>query len=249
MQFAIVVPSYNNAKWCQKNLASIAGQTYSNFHLYYIDDASEDATGMLAQQYINSSSLKGKTTYIRNTKRQGSLANLYHTIHTLQPDQIVVCVDGDDWLAHTEVLTRLAAVYSDESVWLTYGDFDFDPQGILEGHCEAIPEEVRKTHRFRTHSFLASHVKTFYAKLFQKIRKEDLMIDGQFFPMTGDVAFMIPMLEMAASRHFRYIPETLYIYNVANPLNDFKHQEQEQQQYRWIIQVREPYPPLEKLFS
>ena len=247
-EFAVIVPSFNNAKWCQKNLLSIAGQTYPSFHLYYIDDASTDETKTIAQDIIASTSLKEKTTCLHNTQRKGSLANFYETIHQLEPHKIVVCVDGDDWLAHEKVLSVVASAYENKGTWLTYGDFEIDPKDLLEGQCEAIPEEVCKTNAIRSYSFVASHLKTFYAKLFQNIKKSDLMLDGHFFPMIGDVAFMIPMLEMASNNHFLYIPEKLYIYNAANPINDFKAHVEEQKFYRWIIHVREPYTPLTTLF-
>jgi glycosyltransferase involved in cell wall biosynthesis len=171
-EFAVIVPSYNNAKWCQKNLLSIANQSYPYFHLYYIDDASTDETNALAGQVIASTSLKDKTTCIYNKQRKGALANYYNTIHTLEPHKIVVCVDGDDWLAHDLVLSVVASHYIHDEVWLTYGDFEIDPPGILEGRCEAIPEEVRKLNAIRSYSFVASHLKTFYAKLFQNIKKK-----------------------------------------------------------------------------
>lgn len=35
------------------SLASVLRQKYDNYHIVYVDDASEDGTGYLAQQYIN----------------------------------------------------------------------------------------------------------------------------------------------------------------------------------------------------
>ena len=40
----IVVPSYNNEKWCAKNLTSILHQHYDNYRILYVDDASCDQT-------------------------------------------------------------------------------------------------------------------------------------------------------------------------------------------------------------
>ena len=71
---------------------------------------------------------------------------------------------------------------------------------------------------FRTYR-CPSHLKTFYAWLFKKIDVEDLKIGGEFFPMTWDQAMMFPMLEMAGDRH-AFIKETLYVYNMTNPIND-----------------------------
>jgi hypothetical protein len=33
---------------------------------------------------------------------------------------------------------------------------------------------------------------------------------------------MFPMLEMSGENHFKFIPNTLYIYNESNPINDHK---------------------------
>ena len=43
-KFKIVVPSYNNEQWVEPNIASILNQTYDNFDVLYIDDASTDST-------------------------------------------------------------------------------------------------------------------------------------------------------------------------------------------------------------
>ena len=44
LPMVIVVPSYNNEKWCAKNLTSILHQHYDNYRILYVDDASCDQT-------------------------------------------------------------------------------------------------------------------------------------------------------------------------------------------------------------
>ncbi len=58
---------------------------------------------------------------ICNKERRGALANLYATIHRCQDNAIVVTVDGDDQLAHPDVLKELNKVYTKQLVWLTHG--------------------------------------------------------------------------------------------------------------------------------
>jgi hypothetical protein len=50
---------------------------------------------------------------IRNPVRVGALENLYRCIHTCDDQEIVILLDGDDWLAHPRVLQTLNAVYAD----------------------------------------------------------------------------------------------------------------------------------------
>ena len=42
--FKVVIPSYNNEAWAQYNVASILNQTYNNYEVLYINDASKDST-------------------------------------------------------------------------------------------------------------------------------------------------------------------------------------------------------------
>ena len=73
-----------------------------------------------------------------------------------------------------------------------------------------------------------SALRTYYAWLFKKIKKEDLLYNEKFFQTSGDVAEMLPMLEKARN-HIQFVKEILYIYNTENPLNDFKLKAKEQQ--------------------
>jgi glycosyltransferase involved in cell wall biosynthesis len=248
LEFVIVIPSYNNEKWCIENIASCLNQTYPYFTVYYIDDCSRDRTGELVERYVTSRRLGAKCTIIHNTERRGALANLYSTISMIDPKKIVVTVDGDDTLESPEVLTKLAAVYADRSVWMTYGNYKRNIPPYYFSCCEPFPQAVAKHRTFRSYKWVASHLRTFYAGLFQRIKKEDLLWKGKFFPMTWDLAFMMPMLEMASRGHFRFIKDVLYVYRITNPLNDFRVNEPLQRNLDEYIRKKPPYPALEILF-
>ncbi len=49
-----MVPSYNNAasKRYQMNIQSILQQNYTNYHVVFIDDKSDDRTGELLKEYL-----------------------------------------------------------------------------------------------------------------------------------------------------------------------------------------------------
>ena len=134
---------------------------------------------------------------------------------------------------------------------MTYGNWRSDPIGY-KSPCAAIPSDVCKRNAFRTYDWVTSQLRTFYAKLFQQIRKEDLLYEKEgrkeFFPVTWDLAMMFPMLEMASKKHIRYIPQILYIYNIKNPLNDFKLHRSLQIELEYYIRKKPPYAPLERLF-
>src|SRR5258708_35420663 len=76
--FVIVVPSYNNGRYCEQNLLSILGQEYDNFRVIYIDDASTDDTLDKAERVAKASSVK--VDFICREKNRGSLYNLNEVI-------------------------------------------------------------------------------------------------------------------------------------------------------------------------
>ena len=218
--FVIVVPSYNNANYCEQNILSILHQQYENFRVIFIDDASTDDTHERVKALVDRSPKKDKVTLIKNGKNQGSLKNLYTAIHSCDDQEIVVRVDGDDLIAHPFVLKKLNKVYADPKIWMTYGNYlDYPTYKQKPLLCQRFPKSVLRTHRFRQYKWVTSHLHTFYAGLFKKISPEHLSKDGEFLPVAEDVAIILPMLEMA-SGHFQFIEEVLYLYNRTNPLSE-----------------------------
>jgi len=248
VSFAIVIPSYNNEQWCIGNLESCVKQDYSDFTIYYIDDCSTDQTGPLVKAYIKTNHLEKKCIVIHNNERRGALANLDSTIRMIDPKKVVVTVDGDDKLSNPYVLKKLASIYKDGSIWMTYGNFISEPKKY-PSPCRPIPESIAQNNAFRSFPWVCSQLRTFYAGLFHKIKSEDLKVEGQYFPVSGDVAFSFPLLEMASKGHFRFIPDILYIYNVSNPINDFRERRELQIRYNKLIRSRRPYLPLETLLA
>lgn len=246
-EFFVVIPSYNNSKWCEKNLESVFCQTYQNWVIYYVDDCSTDGTGELVDRYIQARGMENKCSVIHNKERRGALANLYNAIHTAAPHTIIVTLDGDDWLSDDGALQALADVYKDKEVWLTYGSFQYEPGGT-RGVCEPLPEKVLQNVSIRRYGkWVTSQLRTFYAELFHKIKKEDLMVNEKFFEIAYDVAIMLPMIEMASPNHTRYIDRIMYIYNYTNPLSDSNRRDFQLATDVYIRSLK-PYAPLGALF-
>ena len=243
-RFTIITASYNNSQWYEWSLNSVITQTYSNWRMIYIDDCSTDETANLVEIYIKKNNLENKIQLIRNKIHEGNpLANHYKAIHNLcKDDEIMVILDGDDALAHPHVLQTLNTTYQNSNIWLTYGQFMEYPSGE-KGFCCSMPQEVVTQNAFRYFVHIPSHLRSFYACLFKAIKKEDLFYNGNFFPMTGDMAAMIPMIEMARN-HFLFIPEILYLYNAQNPLNEHKQNKILQQDCDRTIRLRQRYTPL-----
>jgi len=238
--FEIIIPSYNNERWCVGNLLSAVRQTYQNFHVTYIDDCSSDATGAVVDAVVEAYHLQDKVTVVHNAERKGALENLYNAIHACDDHRVIVTLDGDDQLADNQVLQKLAQVYANYNVWVTYGQFQEWPSGH-RGFCEPMPADIVKRNAFRSFQHLPSHLRTFYAWLFKKIKKEDLMHEGKFYAMTWDQAMMFPMMEMAGERH-AFIPDVLYLYNAINTISDHRVDQNLQAGLAQVIRAKTIYP-------
>src|SRR5579862_2712721 len=245
LPMVIVIPSYNNEKWVEKNLHSVLHQHYSNYRILYVNDNSSDKTGALIENYLKELNVDYRLcdfdtvsedinhrvldfssqvnqeqhffTLINNKKRAGALDNLYRMIHSCQDEEVIVSVDGDDWLAHDDVLSVLNETYQSREIWFTHGTLKEYPWGHV-AWCEPIPASIIQKNAFREFK-CPSHLRTFYAWLFKKIQLDDLLYHGEFFSMAWDMAIMYPLAEMAGERH-AFINQVLYIYNMSNPIND-----------------------------
>ncbi|MBY0110256.1 MAG: glycosyltransferase family 2 protein [Candidatus Babeliaceae bacterium] len=245
IEWEIVIPTFNNQQWCIQNIESLVNQTYKHWHATIIIDCANDQTEELIRLYIEENHLEHKITIIVNTENQGALSNIYHAVTACPPHKVIGLLDGDDWLAHETVLEYLSEIYEKKNIWMTYGQFELWPENRV-GHCRPYPENIIKENSFRyLHGTLPSHFRTFYAWLFQLIKKRDLLYEGKFFPVTWDLAMMLPMIEMAG-KHHKCISKILYIYNIQNPLNDFKLHTELQAKLDRYIRTKKRYKPLEK---
>ncbi len=235
--FAIVIIGVNNGATVAKTLASVFSQNYDNYRVIYIDDASDDGSFDLVRDLIYDSDHLGIVTLVQNDERLGDLANLFRAVQACRDDEIAVVLQGEDWLAHEWVLQRLNAYYADPDLWLTFGQYREFPTYQL-GICQECKED-----KLRAQPFTASHLKTFYVALFKKIRETDFIYSGKFLPACADLAYMIPMLEMAKN-HFYFIPEILYICN-----RQAASQEDQEMRMRCekLIRSLDSYPELASL--
>lgn len=204
--FVILISSINNAKFCEKNLRSVFEQTYPHFRVIYIDDASTDGAFEKVEALVHALDQTQRVTLLRNDVPCGDTANYYRGIHLCQDEEIVLMLNGNDWLAHDQVLNWLNLCYHDPSIWMTYGSTCEYPSYRRSKANHAIPQSAHNKHNYRElvrGQFLIPHLKTAYAGLLKKVKIEE------FQPIE---ALLIPAIELA-KEHARYIRDILYIQN------------------------------------
>lgn len=247
-RFEIIVPVYNDQRYIGRCIDSILMQDYKNFELIVIDDHSTDNTGDIIGTFMD-------IIAVYNDERRGALANITDGIK-VYGENIIVTIDGDDYLPDRNVLTYLDKVYT-EDVWMTYGSFvpeshkyknTCQPFDNIMAPCDAgyLVKNSVTTATYRKSPFwVTSHLRTFRKQLWDRIKDEDLRdTDGEYYKTAWDLAFMYPMIEMADS-HCKFIPHILYVYNDLNPICDGTIRGMEQIRTAERIKAKKEYDRLD----
>lgn len=234
----VLTTTYNCENFVERSLLSIMSQRFKNFTCYITDDMSTDNTVSIIKETI-----KGDDRFvlIENTKKMYQPGNYDQVIRGLNipDDEVCVEVDGDDWLPNSNVLGFIDDVYKNPDIWMTSGSFKYH---------DGRPGFAKKPHNLldiRKQTFTLTHLRTWKSWLWKKIEQSDLMdSNGEYWSVAGDLSFMFPMVEMSGEKHFKFIPEILYVYNESNPLNDHKVNMSVVNNTTLIIRNKKPYKRL-----
>ncbi len=118
---SVIVPTYNGAAHLGAAIQSVLNQTFSNFELIVVSDASPDQTADVIQQFDDS-----RLTYIVHETNRGADVARHTGLHA-SSGEIIALLDQDD-LFHPEKLQAHVALYETQpDVGFTYNDrFDLN---------------------------------------------------------------------------------------------------------------------------
>jgi hypothetical protein len=166
---SIIVPVYNAEAYIERCLTSIFTQDYTNYTVYVINDASTDRTKDIIQNFKVNLAHPEDLIIINNEKNMGAVYNQINTIKSyVNGGDIVVLVDGDDWLANDPtIFKRINNIYS-EGAAFTYGSC-WSLVDSIPLVAQPYPEHVKKEKSYRSYKFNwgmpYTHLRTFYAYL------------------------------------------------------------------------------------
>jgi glycosyltransferase involved in cell wall biosynthesis len=219
----VFIPAYNCEKWIVRTLDSVAMQMYPDEHCTIVDDASTDGTRKIINRELDR--LPGDWNVIYNGENRKMPHNLVE-IRDGDPDDVIFLLDGDDYLPHDLVLNLVAAQFDDPELWLTYGSYTREDPTHMPNPAVPYPPEIIEAANFRgfsSISLLYNHPLVFRRWLLNELSDAELQDDeGEWFTRCYDHVIMMPMLELAARGHFKWLPEVLYVYNEENPLSESK---------------------------
>lgn len=245
-RFKIIVPSFNSVDYLPKTLHSIEMQDFKDYEVCVIDDASTlPQQREIISQYCN----RNRWEMIFHDHNEGALKGLVEAMRSFkcEDDDVIIVIDGDDWFAHEHVFTKLHKAYTDNDIYMTWGQCEvFPPSKTPMRYAQPIPDMVIEQKLYRDIPFPFWHPATFKFILWRHVRDEDLRDeDGKYFRLMKDKATLFPMLEMCEYKKM-YIDETLYIYNIENPLNDYANTPQEEiKRVDTLLQLKPRYSVLD----
>lgn len=240
----IVTPCWNAGAYVIRCIKSIKNQSVQNWKCYLCNDLSTDDTLEFIKKHTEGDD---RFVIINNTKKRFVSGNYFHTLHRQEINDQDICIniDGDDWLPEDDkVFERIIEAYKDPDTWITFGQFrEYSGRGERSGWARMPKWELlRKTTDWR-----ATHLRTFKTWLFRKINLKDFLIsEDTFWPMAGDLSFMIPMLEMAGPEHSKLLNSVNYIYNTESDINEHKRGDTQKKSALEIFQ-RPPYKRLKDM--
>ena len=242
MALVILTGFYNAEEYIERCLYTIKNQDYKDFTCYITHDLSTDNSVAIVKEFI-----KGDSRFIlvddsdKKIYQAGNFDKVIRDNPDISDDDVLIEVDGDDYLPDPQVFSRIHSLYSDKDVWIANGSFAFS-NGFM-----GFASKQTNFSNLREVTFTASHIRTWRAFLWRKIKEKDLKDEtGDYWQWSGDLCFMYPMLEMAGEEHYRFMSEVNYIYNGDNPTNEHKVDMSMVNDHSSKIKSKEPYKKLER---
>ena len=221
-KFKIVIPSYNNENWCKINIESIQEQTYTNYQVLYINDCSTDNTLKKVQELVNNDPKWKIISNDKNMRRGYNISpqNINLRNFLTNDEDILVFVDGDDWLAYPTVLESLNNFYNEKKCWMSYGGYvDYPelkfPSGPYGHQNTQYSLDIQNSKSYRKDWWRASHLRTFKWHLYKKIKDQDLRYSktGEYYFHAEDLATSFPCLEMCPLNKIGVHDFVTYVFN------------------------------------
>lgn len=249
----VVTPVYNAEKYIAKCINSVASQNYSHYTMYIVDDCSTDNTVQIIEDTVRSLPDDVQRNFIWTTNKEnlGAVWNQIHTIEGTDGQDIIMLLDGDDWLVNNPNIFHKYNNLYNEGAEFTYGSC-WSVVDNIPLIAQEYPPVVRLRKDYRNYKFNwnmpYTHLRTFRASLMHSFlhtkgnyafRDEN----GDWLKAGGDTAVFYAMIEAADPENVICIPEIVYHYNDANPLNDYKVNAEEQNRTAAKVLNTSPFLP------
>jgi glycosyltransferase involved in cell wall biosynthesis len=127
IKVTIYTPTYNCGKYLEESIDSVLNQTYQNFELIIVDDASNDDTQKILKKYTKNPKIK----IIKNDKNLGFVRSAIKAIKYAKGEYIMR-VDADDYLDENALFIMTNILDKHPEFGMVYPDyFEIDEKGNI----------------------------------------------------------------------------------------------------------------------
>lgn len=234
----VVSPFWNAKEYIGLHIESVLAQDYYNYQHILIDDNSDDGSYELVEQIINElpPHLRNKFVLVHNTENKGAIRNQLEAVENYkeQEDDIVVLLDGDDWLINNPTIFHYLADLYENGAEFTYGSM-WSLADNIPLIAQDYPEEVKKNRSYRSHHFNwkipYTHLRTSVASFYSGLDHSQFKTaDGSWMKSGADNPLFYALIEQALPHKIVCNKEIIVNYNDVNPNNDYKVRGKEQNQ-------------------
>lgn len=122
-KFSVVIPTYNGKEYLGEAVQSVLDQTYPDFEIIIVDDASPEEPSQVLASFTDA-----RVQYIRHVKNKGAVAARKTGVDASR-GEIIAFLDQDDLFHEQKLETHLRYFLEKPETGLTYND-RFEIQGI-----------------------------------------------------------------------------------------------------------------------
>lgn len=206
-KFSLVMASYNHQPFISQAIQSVLKQTFKEWELVIVDDASSDNSVAVIQPFLTDKRIR----FYKHIHNKGYAQNTIEAIHRAQ-SEVIGILDSDDTLELDAVNIMYQAHQKNPQVGLIYSQFKYGNQDLTvfkKGDCQSIPSgksnlEVERISHFKTFKKLA---------YLQTTGVNPKMINAEDFDLILKLEEVAPVL---------FINKPLYNYRVTP--NSLSHQ-------------------------
>ncbi len=208
----VVTPAYNCSQSITQTIKSVYAQSYEDWRMIIIDDVSEDDTAGVCNALARRLGIENKLSVVTRTEKYGETRNTIDVCGNLNDTDVIVRLDGGDWITDLDCFSILNYVYSE----------DVDPAVVWTGHrwgfsATNISGPLDTNLSPYEQPWKSSHLKTFRKNAMNGISLENYKDhDGEWIMIACDQAVFLPMLEKAwrTQRPNIYVDSCMYHYSI-----------------------------------
>lgn len=201
----VVVCLIRNVEYARflKMFCSVVSQTYNDWGMIIIDDASDNGLQIFIDNIIRAYS--EKIIFIKNRIWQGGMANTYKAIHYFvsNPESVIVTIDGDDAIIGKTVFESIMKQYEIDNADVVIGGMYQTYR--LQAHYRYPVNFINPRENGGN---VWQHIRSFKKYLFDSLDMSDFKItdktqslikkaiSNKWLPDCTDYAMMVPIIEM-----------------------------------------------------